>query len=75
MSQRVSHAVRHAPGQGDAKIIGAAEQIGLPERLIRAAVNFAAAYPDEIEQRIALNDAAAERAKQLAEQPARLLAS
>lgn len=47
----------------------------LAERLIRAAVNFAAAYPDEIEQRIALNDAAAERTGRLAEQRARLLAS
>jgi hypothetical protein len=68
-------AVRHAPGQGDTKIAGAADQIGLPERLIRAAVNFAAAHADEIQQRIALNDAAAEQAKQMAEQRARLLAS
>jgi hypothetical protein len=68
-------AVRHAPGQGDAKITGAAEQMELAERLIRAAVNFAAAYPDEIEQRIDLNDAAAEHARQLAEQRARMLAS
>jgi hypothetical protein len=68
-------AVRHAPGEGDAKIAGAAEQMSLPERHIRAAVNFAAAYPEEVEQRIALNDAAAERARQLAEQRARLLAS
>lgn len=68
-------AVRHAPGDGDAKIAGAAEQMGLPERLVRAAVNFAAVYPEEIEERIALNDAAAERARQVAEQRARLLAS
>ena len=67
--------VRHAPGQGEAKIAGAAEQMGLAERLIRAAVNFAAAHPEEIEQRIALNDAAAERAKRLDEQRARLLVS
>jgi hypothetical protein len=68
-------AVRHAPGDGDVKIAGAAKQMGLPERLIRSAVDFAAAHPEEIEQRIALNDTAAERAKQLAEQRARLLAS
>jgi hypothetical protein len=68
-------AVRHAPGDGDAKVAGAAVQTALPERLIRAAVNFAAAYPEEIEQRIAINDAAAERARQLAEQRARVLAS
>lgn len=68
-------AVRHAPGEGDAKIGGAAEQLGLPERHIRAAVNFAAAHPHEVEQRVALNDAAAEQARRLADQRARMLAS
>jgi len=71
----VVQAVRHAPGEGDARIGGAAKQMQLPERLIRVAVNFAAAYPDEIEERIALNDIAARQAKQLAEQRERLLTS
>lgn len=67
-------AVRGAPGRGDAKVADAAEQMGLPERLVRLAVSFAVANGEEIERRIALNDAAAERARQLAEQRERLLA-
>jgi hypothetical protein len=68
-------AVRHAPGLEDGKVADAGEQTGLPERLIRLAVNFASAFPDEIERRVALNEAAAERARQLADQRARVLAS
>jgi hypothetical protein len=68
-------AVRHAPGRGDDKIADAAEQTDLPDRLVRLAIDFAAAYPEEIEQRIALNDAAAEQARRVAEQRARLMAS
>ena len=64
-------AVRHAPGGGDAKIRDAAEQLGLPEEQIRVAVDFATAHAQEIEERIALNDTAAERARELAEQLAR----
>ena len=67
--------VRHAPGRGDAKIRDAAKQLGLPEEHVRLAVDFAAAHPREIADRIALNDAAGERARELAEQRARLLAS
>jgi hypothetical protein len=68
-------AVRHAAGRGDAKVADAARQMDLPERLVRLAVSFAAANRDEVEERIALNDAAAERARELAEQRDRLLAS
>jgi hypothetical protein len=68
-------AVRHAPGRGEAKLHDAARQLGLPEGQIRLAVDFAATNPQEIEDRIALNDAAAERAREVAQQRARLLAS
>jgi hypothetical protein len=68
-------AVRQASGRGEAKLRDAARQVGLPESQIRIAIDFAAAYPQEVEERIALNDAAAEQARQLAEQRARLLAS
>lgn len=67
-------AVRHAAGRGDARVADAAAQMDLPERLVRLAIDYAAAYPDEVEARIALNEAAAERARALAEQRARLLA-
>ena len=68
-------AVRHAPGRGEAKIRDAVKQLGLPEAEVRLAVDFASAYPHEIDERIALNEAAAERTRELAEQRARLLAS
>jgi hypothetical protein len=68
-------AVRHAPGRGEAKLRDAAKQLDLPEGQIRVAIDFSAAYPQEIEDRIALNDAAAERARKLAEERSRLLAS
>lgn len=68
-------AIRHAEGQGDEKIASAAEHMGVAERLIRLAVAFAAAHPEEIEDRIAANDVAAEQARLLAEQRERLIAS
>lgn len=68
-------AVRHAAGRGEAKIAGAAEQMGMAEQRVRLAVSFASAQPDEIEERIALNEAAAERARVIAAQRERLLAS
>lgn len=67
--------VRHATGRGDARIGEAAEAIDLPERLVRIAVNYATEHSDEIDARIALNDAAGERAHTLAEQRERVLAS
>ncbi len=71
----VVNGVRHADGRGDARIADAAEQMGLPERLIRLAVNFAAAHPDEIEEQLRRNEEAAERARELAAERERLLAS
>lgn len=67
--------VRSASGRGDAKIVNAAREMDLPEHLVRLAISFASAHSDEIEHRIALNQAAAERARVLAEQRNRLLAS
>jgi hypothetical protein len=67
--------VRSASGRGDAKITNAAKQMDLPEHLVRLAISFAAANGEEIEHRIALNEAAAERTRRLTEQRNRLLAS
>ncbi|HET6950526.1 MAG TPA: hypothetical protein VFI47_09130 [Acidimicrobiales bacterium] len=72
---QVVGAVRHAPGRGEAKVAGAAEQMDLPARLVRLAIDFAAAHPQEIEQAIAANDAAAAHARDLAAERARLMAS
>jgi hypothetical protein len=71
----VMSGVRYAVGRGEAKMRDAAEQMGLPERLIRLAVDYASAYPDEVEEALARYDAALDEAKAMAEQRARLLAS
>jgi hypothetical protein len=68
-------ALRSAPGDAEAKVADAAEQLGLPERLIRLGLDFASTYPDEIRHRIELNDQAAERVREMAAERARLLAS
>lgn len=68
-------AVRHAGGGGDDKVRDVADQLGLAEHLVRLAVDFAAAHPDEIEASIIANEEAAERAQRLAEERERLMAS
>lgn len=47
------NAVRHAQGSGEQKIVEVTAQLGVPERLVRVAVSFAASYPEEIETLIA----------------------
>jgi len=68
-------AMRHTRKRGDARIAETAEQIGVPERLVRTAVSFAAAHPEEIEVMIERNKAAAESAARAAEERDRFLAS
>jgi hypothetical protein len=68
-------ALRHTRKRGDARVGAAAEQLGVAEQLVRTAVSFAAAYPDEVEVMIRRNEAAAERAEQAAEERERFLAS
>jgi hypothetical protein len=68
-------ALRHTGKRGDARVSASAEQLDLPERLVRTAVAFAAAHPDEVESMIARNEAAAKRAEQVARERERFLAS
>lgn len=68
-------AIRHAQGSGEKKVVEGAAQLGIPERLVRVALSFAASYPEEIEASIAANEAAAENAQRVAQARARLLAS
>lgn len=68
-------ALRHTRKRGDARVGGAAEQLGVPEQLVRTAVSFAASNPDEVEAMISRNEAAAERAEQAARERERFLAS
>lgn len=68
-------AMRHTRKRGDARVGSTAEQLGVPERLVRTAVSFAAAHPDEVDTMIARNEAAAERAERAARERERFLAS
>jgi hypothetical protein len=68
-------ALRHTRKRGDARVGAAAEQLGVAEQLVRAAVSFAAAHPDEVEAMIQRNEAAAERAERAARERERFLAS
>lgn len=68
-------ALRQTGKRGDARVGAAAEQLGVAEQLVRTAVSFAAANRDEVEAMIRRNEAAAERAKQAAQERERFLAS
>ena len=68
-------AMRHTGQRGDARVGATAEQLGVPEHLVRTAVSFAAAHPDEVEAMINRNEAAAERAQRVARERERFLAS
>ena len=65
----VVRAVRSArgaePGLAEGELLAlVAENTGVPERLIRVATGYWAAYPDEIDAEIAVADAAEDNAEQ-----------
>ncbi len=68
-------AARHAPGQGESKVVDVAEQLSLEAHAVRLAIDFAATHPEETERLIDANATAAEDARRLAEQRERLIAS
>jgi hypothetical protein len=68
-------ALRHTRKRGDARVGAAAEQLDVAEQLVRTAVSFAAAHPDEVEAMIRRNEAAVERAERAAQERERFLAS
>ena len=71
----VISALRYTGGSDAERVAALAEQCDLHPRHIRTAIDFAAAHREDINAQVAANDAAAERARQLAEQRARLMAS
>jgi hypothetical protein len=71
----VVSALRYTSGSDEERVAALAEQFGLHARHIRTAIDFTVAHREDIDEQMAANDAAAERARQLAEQRARLLAS
>lgn len=71
----VVSALRYTSGSDAERVAALAEQFDLHPRHIRTAIDFAAAHREDIDAQVAANDAAAERARQLAEQRAHLMAS
>ena len=71
----VVSALRHTTGSEEQRVRALAEQFALHPRHIRVAIDFAASHGEEIGAQVAANDAAAVRARELAEERARLLAS
>ena len=71
----VASALRHTKGQPEERVAVLAEQFDLHARHIRAALDFAATHRDEIDAQVAANDKAAEQARDLAAQRAKLMAS
>ena len=68
-------AMRHTGERGEARVGATAEQLGVPDHLVHTAVSFAASYHDEVEAMINRNEAAANRAEQVARERERFLAS
>ena len=71
----VISALRYTGGSDAERVAALVEQFGLHPRHIRTAIDFAAAHRADIDAQVAANDTAAERARQLAEQRARLMTS
>ena len=71
----VVSALRYVRGRPERRVGELADQFGLHPRQIRIALDYAAMHRDEIDAEVRANDAAAERARVLAEQRAELMAS
>ncbi|MBV9314224.1 MAG: hypothetical protein JO100_10940 [Pseudonocardia sp.] len=71
---QVISALRFTAGGDEERVVLLAEQFDLHPRHVRIAIDFAATHRGRIDAEIAENDAAAERARVLAEQRAELMA-
>jgi hypothetical protein len=69
----VVDAIRRAPGKGEQRLRRVADDLGIDPKRLHLAVDFYAAYPREIEARIADNERAMRRLQKLVEQRERLL--
>ena len=65
--------LRHTPGKGMARVEHLAAEVGLPAARIRLAVDFYAAFADEVDALIEADEEAAERVRQIAGRRERLL--
>lgn len=68
-------ALRYTKGREGQRIAQLAEQFGVHPTQIRVALDFAAMHREEIDARVAANDAAAEQVRILSEGRAKLMAS
>jgi hypothetical protein len=66
-------AIKHVPGRGEQRLRRLAKELGLSLQLLRVAIDFYAAYPNEIDDRIRANDRAADRLRKLVERRDQLL--
>ncbi|MGQ0466968.1 MAG: hypothetical protein ACT4QG_16815 [Sporichthyaceae bacterium] len=71
----IASALRHTKGREKERIAQLAEQFGQHPAHIRVALDFAALHREEVDARVAANDAAAAAARELCEQRAKLMAS
>jgi hypothetical protein len=70
----VAAALRNSSGSESKRVAAVAEQLGLHERQVLLALEYAAAHRAEIEARVAANDEALAQAERLAAERQRLLA-
>jgi hypothetical protein len=71
----VVRAVREAAGKGEQRIRRVADERGLTPELVRLAVDFYAAFPAEIDARVAADAEAARRVRDLIDRRERLMSS
>jgi len=71
----IIRAVSDTKGRGEKRVRAAADAIGLPVARVRLAVDFYAAHPAEIDQRIEADNREAERVRRLIARRERLLSS
>ena len=67
-------ALHHVSGREHERVVAVAEQLGLHERQVVIALNYAAAHREEIDDRITANDHALAEAERVAAERERLLA-
>jgi hypothetical protein len=68
-------ALKQGRGKGEQRLRRLADELGLPLQHLRTALAFYAEFPDEIDERIAINERTARRLEQAVERRERLLSA
>jgi hypothetical protein len=71
----VVRAVRGATGRGEQRVQRVAQERGLPVEVVRLAVDFYAAFPTEVDARVAADEVAARQVRDLVDRRERLISS